>query len=81
MFILGSCKALDLREPGCCVAMRTQSCISLDCHCDQNCYSNNDCCDDINDISCYPVSSFSLIVLHTPTDTLGKTKSKDHTIH
>ena len=57
MFILGSCKALNLRYSGCCVATRTQSCISLDCRCDQSCHSNNDCCEDINDISCYPVSS------------------------
>ena len=81
MFILGSCKALNLRDPGCCVPTRTQSCIKIDCHCDQNCYSNNDCCSDIADIDCHPVSPSSPIVLPTPTDTLGKTKSKDYTIH
>ena len=82
MFILGSCKALNLKYSGCCVAMRTQSCINIDCHCDQHCYSNNDCCSDIDDIGCYPVSSSSPIVSPTPTDnTLGKTKSKEHTMH
>ena len=81
MFILGSCKALNLRDSGCCVATRTQSCISIDCRCDQHCHSYNDCCDDIDDIDCYPVSSSSPIVSPTPTDTLGKTKSKNHTMH
>ena len=81
MFILGSCKALNLRYSGCCVPIRKiQSCINIDCHCDKHCHSNNDCCDDIADIGCYPDSSSSPIVLPTPTDTLGKTKSKDHTI-
>ena len=58
------------------MASRTQSCISLDCHCDQTCHSNNDCCSDIDDIGCYPVPSSSPIV--TPTAILGKTKSEVH---
>ena len=68
MFILGSCKSLNLREPGCCVTSRTKSCISIDCYCDFTCYSNNDCCSDITDIGCYPKK-------------IGKTKSDNHTIN
>ena len=74
MFILGSCKALNLRDSGCCVTTQTQNCISIDCHCDQNCHSNNDCCNDIDDIGCYPVPYPSLMFISTSTDTLGKTK-------
>ena len=77
MFILGSCKALNLRYSGCCVPTRTQSCISLDCYCDKHCTSNNDCCDDIADIGCYPVSPPSPIFISTPTHTLGKTNFFD----
>ena len=33
-----------------------------------------DCC---NDISCHPMSSYSSIDSHTPTDTLGKTNQKN----
>ena len=61
------------------MATRTQSCISIDCHCDQHCHSNNDCCDDIDDIDCYLVPSAS--VTSNPNDTLGKTKSIDYTKH
>ena len=77
MFILGSCKALNLRYSGCCVATRTQSCISIDSHCDQHCHSSNDCCSDIDDIVCYPVPYSSLMFISIPTDTLGKTKFFD----
>ena len=76
MFILGSCKELNLGYSGCCLATQLQPCINEDCHCDQQCYSNNDCCSDIADIGCYPAYSFFPIVSPTPTDTLGKTKSK-----
>ena len=81
MFILGSCKALNLKELGCCVQARIQSCISIDCYCDEACHSNNDCCSDIADISCYPVSSSFSSVTSNSNDTLGKTKSIDHTKH
>ena len=64
MFILGSCKALNLKYSGCCVASRTQSCISVDCYCDGLCHINKDCCSDIADIGCHPLNK-----------TLGKTKS------
>ena len=68
MFISGSCKELRISNSGCCVSTRTQNCLSIDCFCDETCYSNNDCCSDITDIGCYP-------------KTLGKTKSDDHTIN
>ena len=70
MFILGSCKSLNLRYSGCCVQTRTQSCNSTNCQCDETCHSKNDCCSDITDIGCYPKNK-----------TLGKTKSDDLTIH
>ena len=78
MFILGSCKALNLRESGCYVPTWTQSCISVVCHCDQRCHSNNDCCSDIADIVCYPVPYSSPMFISTPTDTLGKTNFFDY---
>ena len=49
-------------------------CSNNGCCCDQNCHNMNDCCSDIADIGCHPVSSFSPIVSLTPTHTLGKTK-------
>ena len=72
MFILGSCKALNLGYSGCCVTSRTQSCIHIDCLCDQSCHSSNDCCSDIADIGCYPAISTSTIVTPTSTVTPGK---------
>ena len=81
MFILGSCKWLNLKESGCCVTTQLQSCIDEDCHCVQHCHSNNDCCSDIDDIGCHPATFSFPIVLPTPTDTLGKIKSDDLTIH
>ena len=76
MFILVSCKSLNLGYSGCCVATQLQPCIDEDCHCDQQYYSNNDCCSDIDDFGCYPAYSSFPIVSPTPNDTLGKTKSK-----
>ena len=74
MSILGSCKSLNLQYSGCCSAPPSQTCSHMNCHCDQFCHSNNDCCSDIADIGCYPVSPPSPIFISTSTDTLGKTK-------
>ena len=71
MFILGSCKALNLRYPGCCMTFLSQICTNKDCHCDQQCHSYNDCCSDIADIGCHPISN----------GTLGKINSGNHTIN
>ena len=76
MLILGSCLALNISYSGCCVMHLSPPCNSNGCYCDQNCYSLNDCCSDIADIGCHPASS-SPIYSPTPTDTLGKIKSKD----
>ena len=76
IIILGSCLATNLRYSVCCILSRTQECISLDCHCDQSCYINNDCCSDISDIGCHPVSSSSFTVSPTSTNTLGKKNSE-----
>ena len=81
MFILGSCLALNLNYSGCCNFYLSPPCSNNGCYCDQLCHISNDCCHDIANISCYPSSRSSPIVLPTPTDTLGKTKSKDHTIY
>ena len=70
MFILGSCKALNLSYSGCCVSDLSLNCKNEECFCDYNCYSNKDCCSDITDIGCY-----------LKNKTLGKTKLDDHTIH
>ena len=74
MSILGSCKSLNLQYSGCCSAPPSQTCSHMNCHCDQACHSNNDCCSDIDDIGCYPVPSSSLTHTSTPTAMLGKTK-------
>ena len=74
MFILGSCVELKLNYHGCCDLSKSKSCLHIDCHCDQSCHFYNDCCDDIADIGCSPVSP-STIILPPSTDTLGKTKS------
>ena len=73
MIILGSCLALNLNYPGCCVTSPLSPCNNNGCHCDQSCYYWNDCCSDITDIGCHPASSSSPIVSPTPTDTLSKT--------
>ena len=69
MFILGSCKALNLSYSGCCLTALSPNCKNKDCYCDFMCYSNKDCCSDIADIDCI-----------LKYKTLGKTKSNDHTI-
>ena len=80
MFHLGSCVELKLNYSGCCDLSRTRRCVHIDCRCDQSCHFHKDCCDDIADIGCSPASP-SPIISPTPTDTFGKTKSKDYTIH
>ena len=76
MLILGSCLALNLSYSGCCVMFVSPPCSNNGCYCDQNCFILNNCCNDIADIGCHPTSSSSPTVSHTPTDTLGKTKSE-----
>ena len=73
MIILGSCSALNLSYSGCCVRSYSPSCINNGCYCDKHCHFWNDCCSDIADIGCHPVSFSFSIVIPTPTDTLGKT--------
>ena len=75
LLILGSCKSLNLDYSGCCITSLSRTCTSTDCQCDQLCHSYNDCCSDIADIGCHPVSYSSPTVSTTPTDTFGKTKS------
>ena len=69
MSILGSCNALNLGYPGCCVSPPSRTCTHIDCHCDILCHVTKDCCSDIADIGCQPSNV-----------TLGKTKSDHHTI-
>ena len=73
MLILGSCLALNLEYPGCCVFRVTPPCRNNGCYCDHKCHILNDCCSDIGDIGCYLANSSSSVVSPTPTDTLGKT--------
>ena len=75
MLILGSCVALKLWYIGCCVYKWSRVCRINGCYCDQECHNMSDCCSDIDDIGCHPPTSYSPIVLPTPTDT-GKTKSE-----
>ena len=77
MYILGSCVELKLDYNGCCDFSKSRTCFNIDCRCDQSCHVFNDCCDDIDKISCSPPYS-PPVVTSTPTDTFGKTKSEDH---
>ena len=81
MLVLGSCLALNFSYSGCCVWYLSPHCNNNGCYCDQYCHDVNDCCSDIADIGCHPVSYTSSIVSPTPTDTLGKTKSEGRAIH
>ena len=73
MFILGSCKALNLEYSGCCLTALSPSCKNEVCYCDFQCHANEDCCSDIADIGCIPPRN--------KNETLGKTKSDDDTIN
>ena len=57
MLILGSCLALNLNYSGCCIISQSSTCYVNGCFCDQTCHSWDDCCSDIADIGCHPVSS------------------------
>ena len=74
IFILGSCLALNLSYSGCCVRSLLKSCSNDGCFCDQHCHKWNDCCSDIGDIGCHPISSF--FPSPTPKDKLGKTNQQ-----
>ena len=54
---LGSCLSLNLNYSGCCDYSQPLLCSNNGCYCDQSCYSFGDCCSDIGNISCFPVSS------------------------
>ena len=73
--MLASCLALNLTYSGCCIMFLSPPCSNNGCYCDQNCHILNDCCSDIADIGCHPVSPSST------TDTFGKTKSKPPHFH
>ena len=67
--------ALNLGYSGCCDWNFEfgASCSINGCYCDSTCHIVNDCCSDIADIGCHPVSSSFPMVSPTPTDMLGKT--------
>ena len=79
MLILGSCLALNLNNSGCCVWSLSQNCSNNGCYCDQFCHFLNDCCNDITDINCLPVSLSFTTVPPTPTDTLGNLYAQFYT--
>ena len=68
--------ALNLSNSGCCERSFSLTCSNYGCYCDQYCHFWNDCCSDVADIGCHSASSSSSIISPTPTDTLGKKKSK-----
>ena len=74
MLILGSCLALNLSSSGCCVRSPSQNCSNNGCYCHQDCHILNNCCNDIDDIGCYPASSSTPTVSSTPSFTPGMTK-------
>ena len=78
MLILGSCLALNLSYFGCCDFFVSPPCSNNECFCDQLCHILKDCCSDIADIGCHPVSSYSPVIISTPAAILSKTKSEAH---
>ena len=74
MLILGSCVALNFNYSGCCIWGVSPPCSINGCFCDDSCHIQNDCCSDIDDIGCHPVSH-SPTDFTTPIDTIGKMKS------
>ena len=75
--VIGSCLALNLSYPGCCVSSLSPTCTNNGCYCDKVCHNYGDCCSDIVDIGCHPaLPSF----LTTLTNTLGKTILESHVL-
>ena len=54
-------------------------CSNNGCFCDQLCHNIEDCCSDIADIDCHPVSLSS--PTPTPSNSTGKTKSEVDKLH
>ena len=52
----GSCLALNLNYSGCCVWSLSPTCWNYGCYCDQICHTAGDCCSDVADIGCHPIS-------------------------
>ena len=67
LLTIGSCLALNLSYSGCCIISLSTTCSNNGCYCDKSCHTFRDCCNDVVDVGCYPVSP--------PTDSLGKLKS------
>ena len=57
----------------------TPPCSNNGCFCDQLCHNTEDCCSDIADIDCHPVSLSS--PTPTPSNSTGKTKSEVDKLH
>ena len=74
MLLLGSCLALNLSYSGCCVSSLSPTCGNNGCYCDDICHNYGDCCSDVVDIGCHPVSPSSSTVLFTSAYTFGKAK-------
>ena len=53
---IGSCLALNLNYSGCCDPFLSPLCSNNGCYCDQVCHIVGDCCSDVGDIGCYPIS-------------------------
>ena len=66
LLIIGSCLSLNLSYKGCCLWTLSTTCNNNGCYCDQACYIFSDCCSDIVDISCFPVTSISTSFTPTP---------------
>ena len=76
---IGSCVALNLSYSGCCVFSLSPPCSNNGCYCDQLCHNIEDCCSDIADIDCHPVSLSS--PTPTPNNSPGKRKSDVYKIY
>ena len=61
--------ALNLTYSGCCVSSLSPTCSINGCWCDQVCHVFQDCCSDVTDIGCYPVTSSS--TSSTPTSSMS----------
>ena len=61
---------------GCCYDSPSRNCTVNDCSCSAECFANNDCCPDINDIGCYAhVSTSSALNVGTRTSTTAITST------
>ena len=71
--------ALNLTYSGCCVSSLSPTCFINGCWCDQVCHVYQDCCSDVTDIGCYPVTSSS--ISSTPTSSMTTSTTSETALY